>query len=203
MTALRCRAYLIVDADAEDVRPQALAALLRSYPVAAVLLRTSAASPERLRDQVLACQACGAAALIEGDAQLALSVAADGLHLPASAEAAILEQAYRQARSVLGPQSTIGGSAGMIRHDAMVLGELGADYVAFEDTAGEGLTELADLVSWWAEVFEVPCVAIGATDRASAEILAQAGADFVASGPAGGILRALEAIESFCEQDGR
>jgi thiamine-phosphate pyrophosphorylase len=38
-----------------------------------------------------------------------------------------------------------------------------------------------DRVSWWAEVFEIPCVGFAAT-VAEAEQLAAAGADFVALG---------------------
>ncbi|OYY22957.1 MAG: hypothetical protein B7Y65_03790, partial [Azorhizobium sp. 35-67-15] len=39
--------------------------------------------------------------------------------------------------------------------------------------------EVLDMIAWWAEVFEVPCVGV-ATSAEEAEQLARAGADFVA-----------------------
>ena len=38
----------------------------------------------------------------------------------------------------------------------------------------------ADLIAWWAEIFEVPCVAFDVESAEAAEALARAGADFVA-----------------------
>jgi thiamine-phosphate pyrophosphorylase len=37
-----------------------------------------------------------------------------------------------------------------------------------------------DLVAWWSEIFEVPCVALDVETAADAGQLARAGADFVA-----------------------
>src|SRR3984957_12387986 len=70
-------------------------------------------------------------------------------------------------------------------HDAMLPAEGGADYVLFgePDQAGhrpspEAVTER---VTWWAEIFEPPCVGYAAT-LAEVGALAAAGADFVAVG---------------------
>jgi thiamine-phosphate pyrophosphorylase len=66
----------------------------------------------------------------------------------------------------------------------MELGEGGADYVAFgvpahvEDRARAAERQLG-LVSWWSEVFEIPCVALNVSDTEQARRLAEAGADFV------------------------
>jgi len=67
----------------------------------------------------------------------------------------------------------------------MELAEAGADYVAFgipphvEDkpTARQRQT---DLVSWWSEIFEVPCVAMDVQGQEDAAGLYATGADFVA-----------------------
>jgi thiamine-phosphate pyrophosphorylase len=67
----------------------------------------------------------------------------------------------------------------------MTLGEAGADYVGFgipalvedRETARERRLEL---VAWWSEIFEVPCVAFDVEADEDAGLLAQAGADFVA-----------------------
>jgi thiamine-phosphate pyrophosphorylase len=66
----------------------------------------------------------------------------------------------------------------------MVLGEAGADYIGFgiprhvTNINGARARRL-DLVSWWAEIFEVPCVAFDVATPEDAEQLASAGADFI------------------------
>jgi thiamine-phosphate pyrophosphorylase len=72
-----------------------------------------------------------------------------------------------------------------IRHDAMAAAEGGADYVMFgePDRHGQrpGFETIRERVTWWAEVFEAPCVAYaGSIDEIAA--LVNAGADFVALG---------------------
>jgi thiamine-phosphate pyrophosphorylase len=65
-----------------------------------------------------------------------------------------------------------------------VLGEAGADYVGFgvpegvKDTDGARARRL-ELISWWAEVFEIPCVAFDVAAPEDADRLARAGADFI------------------------
>jgi thiamine-phosphate pyrophosphorylase len=69
----------------------------------------------------------------------------------------------------------------------MEAGEAGADYVMFgePDAAGHrpSFDAVVDRVAWWAEVFEVPCVAYAARLE-EIPALAGAGADFVAVGEA-------------------
>ena len=75
--------------------------------------------------------------------------------------------------------AAVRGRAGMVgvtastRHDAMEAAEAGADYVALNTL---------DLVSWWADLMEVPCVAEGAETLDAIRAFAAAGADFVAAG---------------------
>jgi len=180
--APRCQGYLIVDTGSEGVRADQLALALQRRPVASVLLRGRHDNPELLRPWIAACQSANAAGLVEGDADLAVAVGADGLHLPYPGDLATAEQGYRQARAILGTGRIVGASAGLIRHDAMVLAELGADYIAFEGADGGDLTPLLELVAWWAELFEVPCVAWNAGSLKAAGQFAEAGADFVAAG---------------------
>jgi thiamine-phosphate pyrophosphorylase len=83
----------------------------------------------------------------------------------------------------------------------MEAGEVGADYVAFgaffptstKDTIHTAETELLE---WWSEMFEIPCVAIGGITAANCAPLVRAGADFLAvvgavwnhpEGPAAGV----------------
>lgn len=123
----------------------------------------------------------GVAALVADDARLARTLKADGVHLSAGIEGAA--ERYADAREILGQRGIVGGEAGGSRHEAMELAEAGADYVAFAPdpglAAGEAEQDRDDLTGWWAEVFEVPCVALGAGDADTARRLALLGADFV------------------------
>jgi thiamine-phosphate pyrophosphorylase len=79
----------------------------------------------------------------------------------------------------------IAGCAGLAsRHDAMTAAEQGADYVMFGDVQGghrPSFEAIVERITWWAEVFEVPCVAM-AESLDEVGPLAAAGADFVAVG---------------------
>jgi thiamine-phosphate pyrophosphorylase len=69
----------------------------------------------------------------------------------------------------------------------MVAAESGVDYVMFgePDSAGKrpGFSALIERVSWWAEIFQLPCVAFAGTIDEVAD-LADARADFIALGDA-------------------
>jgi thiamine-phosphate pyrophosphorylase len=163
----------------------ALQAVLNSDAVACLLLCPKAGAaldPSVTKRLVGMAQKRGVATLIANDANLARLLKADGLHLSWSKNP---EKLYREARADLGEHAMIGVDAGRSRDDAMVLGEAGADYVAFgipahvEDRA-TAEDRQRDLISWWGEIFQVPCVAfdVASVDHASA--LAGDGADFIA-----------------------
>lgn len=71
------------------------------------------------------------------------------------------------------------------RHDTMVAAESGADFVMFGEPDAEGkrpgFSALMERVSWWAEIFQLPCVAF-ASSIDEVKQLAAARADFVALG---------------------
>jgi thiamine-phosphate pyrophosphorylase len=90
------------------------------------------------------------------------------------------------ASSISPKRLRIAGCGGLnSRHDAMLAAEAGADYVLFgePDQAGHrpSLEAVAERVTWWAEIFEPPCVGFAAT-LVEVDVLAAAGADFVAVG---------------------
>lgn len=194
------RAALMIAVEAADGAAERLAAVLAAVPVASVIVQPTAgralSAPDVL-PLVAIGQKAGASVLVAGDARLARTVKADGVHLAVSET--IVED-VREARVVVGGRAAVGGDAGRSRDDAMTLGEIGADYVAFGIPAFVKDRETAfdrqlDLVAWWAEIFEVPCVAMDAAGVGEAGALAAAGADFVCLGLAGGIAVA-DAVET-------
>lgn len=110
---------------------------------------------------------------------LAKRLGADGVHLGQQ------DGDIRDARAALGPQAQIGRTCHDSRHLAMEAGEAGADYVAFgafypTTTKPSEYRPHPSLLSWWASIFELPCVAIGGITPANAKPLVDAGADFIA-----------------------
>ena len=152
--------------------------------VAAVLLRLAAADERSLINLVKkvapAVQGRDAALLLAGRDDIVARSGADGAHLGNI-------EALRDAVPRLKPMSIAGVGGLHTRHDAMQAGEVGADYVMFgePDEAGNrpAFEAVLERVEWWAELFEVPCVAYAARlDEIDA--LAAAGADFIALGEA-------------------
>ncbi len=165
--------------------PNQAKAAAQVLPVATIIIDPVTAAPiaaPELAPAVQSIQALGIATLISGDAALARVVKADGVHLPASKSVA---GAYREAREILGTRFIAGVDVGRTRHDAMTLGEEGADYIGFgipphvedRETARHRRREL---IAWWSEIFEVPCIAFDVETPADAHDLASAGADFIA-----------------------
>jgi thiamine-phosphate pyrophosphorylase len=160
-----------------------LTAALDAAPIASLLIGTqsgTALDPASTRPLVALAQERGVAVLLPADASLAAKVSADGIHVPWSAD--IVRQ-FKTVRGAAG-EMIVGADAGRTRHDAMELGESGADYVAFGIPAHVEDRQRAaerqrDLISWWSEVFEIPCVALDVATVEQAGQLAKAGADFV------------------------
>lgn len=112
---------------------------------------------------------------------------ADGVHLANAAQVAPL-------RLRLGKAAIVGAACGLSRHEAMVAGEAGADYVMFGaiDRLPRPGDELFDLVGWWRQLFVLPCAAAGSLDPETGRALLDAGADLLATGRMGGeIARSL------------
>jgi thiamine-phosphate pyrophosphorylase len=162
-----------------------LRAALATYAVSCVLLaepQDASFDASPLAGLVAAAQEAGAAALLENDAPSAKLLRADGIHLRWSKN---LRARYEEARSTMGAAGVVGIDAGVSRHDAMVLGEAGADYVGFGLEAHRERGEVArehrlELIGWWSEIFEIPCVAFGVSGPHEAQQLVEAGADFLA-----------------------
>jgi thiamine-phosphate pyrophosphorylase len=178
------RLYLLTPPVEDPAAVAGLADAMSGADVAAVLLRLVDADERSLINLVKkiapVVQDRDAALLLAGRDDIVARSGADGAHLGNL-------DALRDAMLRLKPKSIAGVGGLHSRHDAMTAGEAGADYVMFGDPDEVGnraaFDAILDRVGWWAEVFEVPCVAYAARlDEIDA--LAAAGADFVAVGDA-------------------
>ncbi len=127
------------------------------------------------RQQVQTAHATGRAAFLLDRIDLVRPLGADGVLLNRPSEVAA-------ARRSLDQGELIGAVVGGTRHDAMVAGEDGADYVLFgtPDIAPSGdLEALLEHVAWWSEVAVLPSVVAGRFTGDQVEALARAGADFI------------------------
>lgn len=192
MQPVECQIFLVVEVGPGS--SDRLAAACEASPIASVLFKPGAAgtlTASAAKPLVDIAQKYGVAALIADDPSLARVLRADGVHLGPGAD---LLSRYETAREILGRGGIVGVDAGGSRHLAMEAGEAGADYVAFGrarikiETAEEGSTvhggaeetPTVDLVAWWSEIFEVPCVALDAADIDDLREFRRADADFVA-----------------------
>jgi thiamine-phosphate pyrophosphorylase len=121
-------------------------------------------------------QESGAALLISGHAAIVARAGCDGTHAGDTTTLAT-------ALALLKPDHIVGAGGLTTRHAAMRAGEAGADYVMFGEPDADGyrpsFEAILERVSWWAELFVVPCVAY-ATSLAEVDALCAAGADFIA-----------------------
>ncbi len=151
-------------------------------------------SPENLdTDTILACAtaACAAgdvasiviplpalAAVITKLQSLGLAVLAagateakcDGVHLDALIDDVAL------ARRTLGKDSIVGAFCAASRHAAMQAAEDGADYVALSQNT---YTPSEPIIGWWADLFEIPCVAFDPVEADKLDILLPQKPDFI------------------------
>lgn len=117
--------------------------------------------------------------LINDRPDLAAELGADGVHVGQE------DTPYDKARDILGPDAIVGVTCHASRHLAMVAGEAGADYVAFgaffpTTTKDPKASASPEILTWWSDLFEIPCVAIGGITVTNCAELVEAGADFLA-----------------------
>jgi thiamine-phosphate pyrophosphorylase len=155
-----------------------LADALNAADIAAVLVRLEdgdeAALLERVKTLRILIQSNGAALLLDGHAGLVARAECDGAHLTGT-------DALKAAAPGLKPKYIAGCGGLGTRHDAMLAGESGADYVMFGEPNGRrpSFDAVIERVAWWTEIFQVPCVGYAA-NLDEVEALARTGAEFVA-----------------------
>ncbi|MBN9509013.1 MAG: thiamine phosphate synthase [Alphaproteobacteria bacterium] len=199
----RCRLYLVTPPAIDAAFRDQLAAALDAGDVAAVQLRLKDVDDDALRRAIDAlrpvAQARDVAFIMNDRPDLAVAHGCDGAHVGQTDTPAPV------ARKLLG-DLILGVTCHASRDLAFEAGEAGADYVAFGaffPTATKEAPTRADpeILRWWAEIAELPAVAIGGITAANCAPLARAGADFLAvvgavwnhpEGPAAGV-RAMNA----------
>jgi thiamine-phosphate pyrophosphorylase len=155
---------------------------LQAGDVAAILLRLETAGERtlinRAKTVAAAVQRHDIALLLEGNSALAIRAGADGAHLTDI-------EALNGSIATLKPDRIAGAGGLRSRHDAMLAGEAGADYVMFGEVDARDRRPPFDAIEerliWWSALFEMPCVGYAAS-LDEVVPLVRAGADFVALG---------------------
>lgn len=160
-----------------------LQAALDGGDVAAVQLRIKDAPKEAIREAAALlrpiCQDRAIAFILNDDAELAVELGCDGVHIGAD------DMPYAAARKIVGPGAIVGVSCYDSRHRAMEVAEQGADYVAFGAFYPTATKEprghpAPEILTDWSTATTVPCVAIGGIAVENCRPLVAAGADFLA-----------------------
>lgn len=163
----------------------ALRAALSAGDIACVLFTPVAgddnSAKKLIKEIAPVAQGAGAALLVSGWSAVVARAGADGVHLNDG------RKGLADALDSFKPERIVGAGGIRTRDEAMTVAESGVDYVMFGEPARDGrlppLEGVVERTAWWAELFEVPCVAF-APDLAAVPLLADAGADFVALGNA-------------------
>ena len=182
-TSPRQRLYLVTP-PIGDPAPFAgeLEHALDAGDIAAVLLRLAdggeRALIERAKHIAAVVQPRDVALVVDNRPEIVARAGADGAHLSGI-------ERFAAALALLKPERIAGAGGLRSRHDAMLAGEAGADYVMFGEPDRNGrrpdFGELQERLSWWADLFEIPCVAYVAGKEEVAPLV-RTGADFIALG---------------------
>jgi len=176
----RQRPRLVLGFDiARDVPDALLLELITKSDLAAIILYSGQGDEARLqkRAQNLSrpIQAQNTALLLSADVRIGMRVGADGVHCEAGTDPI---NGGENAHSLM-----IGYGNIRDRHQAMLLGESGADYLMFGklglDNHLEPHPRNLRLASWWAELMEVPCLVQAGSDSDMLPALVATGAEFI------------------------
>ncbi|MBT5109461.1 MAG: thiamine phosphate synthase [Rhodospirillaceae bacterium] len=178
-----CRLYLItpprIDA-AAFATP--LAEALDAGDIACVQLRLKDVSDDDIRRaaDILrpVTQERDVAFIMNDRPDLAHETGSDGVHI------GLEDTGYEETRLILGPDSIVGVTCSDSRDRAMAAANAGASYVAFgafyhSETKPPKHRPTPDILEWWSEIMETPCVAIGGITVQNCAPLVSAGADFI------------------------
>jgi thiamine-phosphate pyrophosphorylase len=186
--APRCQFYLLTPPAIElPAFGETLKAALDAGDVAALQLRLKPASDDAILHAVDAlrpiAQDRGVAFILNDRPDLAAKTGCDGVHI------GIEDTSLHEAQKLMGPDAIIGVTCKTSRHRAMEAAEAGASYVAFgaffdSTTRAVAAEAEVEILEWWSQLMEVPCVAIGGITPENCGPLVRAGADFICASAA-------------------
>lgn len=182
---MSCQMYLITPPEIADgdIFLQELEAALSAAPVACLQIRFKTMDHSSLvqigKDIVTLAQRYDTAVVINDSPDIALKIKADGAHIGQD------DMDYFSSRELLGKDAILGVTCHNSRDLALRAAESGADYVAFGaffETPTKTPKTRADMeiLTWWQDMIETPCVAIGGITVDNAADVIKAGADFIA-----------------------
>lgn len=189
-----CQLYLITPPVIEDMDgfakalEAALSAAPDDAPIACLQIRLKDMNGEPAKDSAIIqaasvitpiCHAFGAMVLINDRPDLVETCGADGVHIGQD------DMDMISSRALLGEDAIIGVTCHNSRELAFAATEQGADYVAFgaffeTATKQPKFRAQPEILQWWQDTIETPCVAIGGITPGNAAPIIAAGADFIA-----------------------
>lgn len=191
----RCRLYLITPPALDPLIFSAtMARTLDAGDVAAFQLRLEKADADTWKRNIELLMPIAhdrdVAFIVNDRADLAKKMDTDGVHL------GVQDMSIKDARAMLGPDKIIGASCIDSKQMAMTAAERGASYVSFgpffpsrspfypPSVLDAQSMVSKDILSWWSEMTEIPCVAAGGIRPATCGELVRAGADFICASTA-------------------
>ena len=183
--ASTCRLYLITPPNIElPTYSNALKEALDGGDVACLQIRLKQVEDDEIRKITESLQTIlqsyDVAVIMNDRPDLAAELGCDGVHVGQE------DIPYMEARSIVGEEKIVGVTCKKSRHLAIEAADYGADYVAFggffrSSTKQSAETERADpeILSWWSQTTNVPCVAIGGITVDNCKVLVEAGANMV------------------------
>jgi len=148
-----------LSAQPPDLRKQFLPTLktvLETALVSVILLQRNNLSDNDYIDLVAEIaplvQARDCAVLLDNSPALVRKLKVDGVHITSG------QRQFAEAANALKPDFIVGAGDINSRHEAMLRGEAGADYLSFGAPGRPPGADQLALAEWWAQMFEIPCV---------------------------------------------
>ena len=205
-----CQIYLLTPPKIDDIDAFAATfeAAIAAAPVACLQIRLKDTPDDEIEEIVKRLKPIAhvqqTLILINDNVDLAVKCAVDGVHLGQQ------DMKINLAKELLSDDAIFGITCHNSKDLAFAAGSAGADYVAFgsffkSETKPEASPADLELLTWWNETMEIPCVAIGGITTENARAVIEAGANYIAvssgvwdhkDGPA----KAVKRLSALCSQ---
>ena len=180
-----CQIYLLTPPTIDDLDAFAAAfeAVISAAPVACLQIRLKDAPDARIEEIVEKLAPIAhvqqTLILINDNADIAAKCGADGVHLGQQ------DMKINLAKQLISDDAIVGITCHNSKDLAFEACIAGADYVAFgsffkSETKPDASPADLELLTWWNETMEIPCVAIGGITTDNAREVIKAGANYIA-----------------------